>query len=78
MHPGRGAMRLDDFVAETIQQVVTGVKTSQEPVRAADGIVNPLDQDTRGLTTPIQFDIGVTAAAGPGKKAGPGVFGQGV
>ena len=75
-------MELEDFVAETIRQVVRGVKKAQGQVRDDGGIVNPasvkeLRQGTI-KTTEIKFDIAVTATKGTKTKGGIGVFFGGV
>lgn len=54
-------MKLEEFVAESIRQVVAGVKAAQDPVRECGGIVNP----ARAYETKeIEFDIAVTTSEG--------------
>ena len=82
-------IQLQDFVKETIVQIVNGVKAAQEARRGTKARVNP-----RGLTYPttadnkqgrrwdfgtaqyaedIEFDVAVAAAEGTETKGGVGV-----
>ena len=67
-------MKLEDFVAETIRQVVAGVKAAQQNVRENDGIVNPLRLGGMVQLEKIVFDVAVTTTEGTETRGGAGIF----
>ncbi len=80
-------MGLDDFVAATLTQIVSGVAAAKEEVAAQGGKINPEVSSSHGSRgqwdletgTPVQeieFDVAVTASEASKGKAGAGlVFG---
>jgi hypothetical protein len=80
-------MDLQDFVAQTLCQIVEGVKTAQEKVKASGAVVNPhLNSGheqlgkagflftSDGPAQVVQFDVALTVMEGTGTKGGIGVF----
>lgn len=68
-------MKLEEFVAETIRQVVAGVKLAQESVRGNDGIVNPAaGSSPSGGRQMITFDVALSTTEDREAKGGIGVF----
>ena len=81
-------IKLEDFVSETIKQVISGVRIAQEYAKENNAKVNP-----RGLTfrtdqgevrfwhaasgqvaQDLDFDVAVTTVEGTATKGGIGVF----
>jgi len=85
---------LEEFIAETLQQVVAGVAKAQEAVKSQGAIINPandsnqdadakkntLDRQTGLAVELIEFDIAVTTTQGKEKsgRAGIAVIGVGI
>jgi len=79
-------MELQDFVAESLKQIISGVKTAQEYGSGVGAKVNPLinpfsDYGPKVLATEdgelaqeIKFDVAVTTTKGTSTKGGIGVF----
>ncbi len=82
-------MDLKDFISETLNQIIEGVKTAQADARNQTAHVNPpLRGDAKEImkhgllegfyTTTnvqlVQFDVALTTKEGTGAKAGIGVF----
>jgi hypothetical protein len=81
-------MELKDFVSETIQQIVAGVRAAQEAVAPQGARVNPgLDQtgdeyvklglvsvNAQRTAQLVQFDLAVSTTSGTQTKGGVGVF----
>jgi hypothetical protein len=62
-------VRLDDFVASTLEQLIAGVRRAQEAAGPADAAVNPavrtgtpgkFDGDTGTHIQDIEFDVALT------------------
>jgi hypothetical protein len=80
-------MDLKTFVAETITQIIEGVKGAQEGAKQLGGHVNPLIAGpvapelmkhkmfvaTGGVAQFVEFDVAVTATEGSGSKGGVGI-----
>ena len=80
-------MKLEDFVADTITQIVTGLKKAQREL-GADACINPsgltlhyaelegrrYDSRTNALEELVEFDIALTQEQGKGTAGGVGVF----
>lgn len=80
-------MDLKEFVAQTLSQIVSGVKETQTEVAACGGQVNPhlnaspaelgrqgfLNAGGRAAQI-VQFDVALTVIEGTGTKGGIGVF----
>ena len=83
-------MELKDFVAETLKQIIDGVRESQAYGSEHGAVVSPaqmfqLSSGQPGFTDgsqrpvqPIEFDVAVTASEGTKTKGGIGVFMGGV
>ncbi len=80
-------VQLEDFVAESLSQIVKGVTAAQQNIKSTGALINPVGsyvfKDNRGQQidlnfkpTPqvIEFDVAVTATSGDKAKAGIGVF----
>jgi len=82
-------INLQDFVAETIKQIVNGVAISQQHAETVGAYVNPpllqyasgvLKVNTKTLPEPtmIEFDIAVTTTESDNLKGGMGIFVTGI
>ena len=66
-------MDLETFIAETLRQIVKGIKIAQEHEDCKGGKINPF-RPSGGEVKQIDFDVAVTATEGSEKKGGIGVF----
>ena len=66
-------MKLEDFVAETLKQVVAGVKNAQGPAKENGAYISPFIQRNE-TTTSIDFDVEVTTSDATETEGGIGVF----
>ena len=66
-------MKLQDFVTETLVEIVTGVREAQKAVDSLGGQINPY-RGSAEATRDIEFDVEVSAEAGTGTKGKLGVF----
>ena len=66
-------MELRDFVAETLKQIIDGVKLAQEHAKDAGAAINPPSPAHRAPQF-IEFDVAVTTTEGDQIKGGAGVF----
>jgi hypothetical protein len=68
-------LELQDFVAETIKQIIDGVATAQQYATSKKAIVNPRTQ-MHHYPSPqsISFDVAITAAKGTKTQGGIAVF----
>jgi len=80
-------MKLEDFVAETISQIISGIKKTHNNAEKNGAAVNPrLARKTGTLSTgrmkvearspihTVEFDVAVTTMEEKGTKGGIGVF----
>ena len=81
-------MKLEDFVAETLMQIVKGVATAQQQAAERGAQINPSqlscrtdqgtvvlwDKRTGVLGQQVEFDVAVTAVEDKKTKGGVGVF----
>ncbi len=68
-------MDLETFIAETLRQIVKGVKTAQEHEDCKGGQINPyLDRERSISIKQIEFDVALTVTEGT-EKQGKGNLG---
>lgn len=82
-------IKLEDFVAETLKQIIMGVKAAQEYAaengakvspanlclsHCAQGDVRLMEENTCRIAQEIDFDIAVTTTEGTETKGGVGIF----
>ena len=80
-------MKLDEFISESLQQLIAGVTVAQEKAKIAGGIINPrgVGDYSGSRTQPIlmyrgimvqnvEFDIAVSVSDKRGGEAGAGIF----
>jgi hypothetical protein len=80
-------MKLEDFVTETIKQIINGVKVAQEYAVGVQAKVNPrfrafgdksiakwVDSDQGLAVQEIEFDVAISAVEGTETKGGIGIF----
>lgn len=80
-------MDLREFVAQTLNQILEGVKDSQATAKELGGEVNPhlsaphnemakqgFLWTSEGAAQVVQFDVALTVTEGTGTKGGIGVF----
>jgi hypothetical protein len=77
-------LTLDDFISETLKQIIDGVKTAQKHAVSRGAKVNPAGKrlqastrtthETEPRSTIVEFDIALAAHEGKQKKGGVGVF----
>ncbi len=66
-------MKLQEFVNETLREIITGVKEAQEYAKDNNATVNA----SPAIGTPIkevEFDVAVTSTEGSEAQAGTGIF----
>jgi len=72
-------MDLETFIAETLRQLIAGVKKAQESTQVLGGNINPdvpwptFSALAANEIQKVEFDVAVTATEGSEKKAGIGV-----
>ena len=72
-------MDLETFVAETLRQLIAGVKKAQESTQVEGANINPdvawptYAALAQNKIQKVEFDVAVTATEGSEKKAGIGV-----
>ena len=79
-------MELEDFVAESLIQIVKGVRRAQDELKGTGARVNPhmrstakdhtigeAEMDGGQPVSNVEFDVVVTATKGAGSKGGVGV-----
>lgn len=80
-------MKLEEFVTEAINEIISGISNSQTFAKTKNAIVNPsLKKTKKTLSTGeketikrppghiVEFDIAVTTTQGKGTQGGLGVF----
>lgn len=80
-------MELREFVAQTLTQVIDGVRDAQSQVDAPGAVINPHVNtsheqlgkqgflwSSEGPVQIVQFDVALTVVEGTGTKGGIGVF----
>jgi hypothetical protein len=66
-------MELQDFIAETLKQVISGVKRAQESAIDLGAKVNPRGGAMVEMRN-VHFDVAVSTGEGTDKKGGIGVL----
>lgn len=67
-------MKLQDFVSETLIEIVNGVKQAQVAVKGSKAEINPSRPIEGVKERPIEFDVAVTTIEGTETKGGVGIF----
>lgn len=67
-------MDLETFIAETLRQIVKGVKAAQQHEDCKGAQINPSHGVMIDTIKQIEFDVAVTVMEGSEKKGGIGVF----
>ncbi len=80
-------MKLQEFVSETLKEIIKGVKEAQEYAATQDAKINPsaeyrgdrklqilVDSATHEHLQNVEFDVAVTSTEGTAKEGGAGVF----
>ena len=74
-------MELQDFIKQTLVEIMNGVKDAQEATKDSGGYVAPKTTDLLkaaevGITPRqgVEFDVALTTSDAKGQKAGIGVF----
>lgn len=83
-----GAMKLQDFVSETLKQIINGVKEAQGQAKKAGATISPdshLSYDNKKylfyagrLVEHVEFDVAVTTSEAKETKGGLGIFVVGI
>jgi len=80
-------MNIQEFIAESLTQIVEGVKQAQARTEASGAVINPMyrifhsteaaiaSDETGGDVRAVRFDVAVTVEEGKGGKAGLKVWG---
>jgi hypothetical protein len=68
-------MDLETFIAETLRQIVKGVRTAQEHDDCKGAFINPSPSPGQGhrLVKPIEFDVALTVTEGSEKQGKGGI-----
>lgn len=82
------AMKLQDFVTETLKQIINGVKEAQAESKESGAVISPdshLSYDNKKylfcsgkLVEHVEFDVAVTTSEAKETKAGLGIFVVGI
>jgi len=80
-------MKLQEFISETLKEIITGVKEAQRYADSQDAMINPpsrkkgerksiqmVDADTGQLLRDVLFDVAVTFTEETAKEGGAGIF----
>jgi hypothetical protein len=67
-------MKLQEFVNETLKEVIAGVKEAQAQARDNGAIINPATRGVYPAVKDIDFDVAVTSSDTTETQAGVGVF----
>lgn len=78
-------MNLEEFVAETIKQIISGISKTHVHAKEKGATVNPrlactIYSGNKGRVEPrspihsVEFDVAVTTTEGKGTKGGIGIF----
>jgi hypothetical protein len=83
-------VELQEFIGETLKQVINGVTTAQEHAKQKGAKINPsnlsipsfqnsqdivfIDTDTNVVARTIEFDVAITVSESESSKAGVGIF----
>jgi hypothetical protein len=80
-------LELNEFVAQTLSQIASGVKEAQSSAKSVGAVINPHFNTTwseagqhgflnssHGFASIVEFDVALTVTAGTGTKGGIGVF----
>lgn len=81
-------MKLQDFVSETLKEIITGVEKAQKAAKNSGAEINPRDhfEAPSGkylfragfLAEHVEFDVAVTTSEGTESKGGLGIFVAGI
>lgn len=66
-------MQLEEFVSESLRQIIAGVKRAQDDTKEMGAKINPDGLRFHVENHRVEFDVAVTAAEGTGTKGGIGV-----
>lgn len=66
-------MELQDFIAETLKEIISGVRRAQESAIDLGAKINPRGGSIVEMRN-VQFDVAVSTSEGAEKKGGIGVF----
>jgi hypothetical protein len=67
------SMELQDFIAETLKEIISGVRRAQESAIELGAKINPRGGSIVEMRS-VQFDVAVSTEEGIGEKGGIGVF----
>lgn len=80
-------MKLEEFISETINQIISGIRKTHDHAKEQGAVVNPkIEHKKTTLSTKetkiealspirtVEFDIAITTSEGKGTKGGIGIF----
>lgn len=67
-------MKLQDFVSETLKEIIDGVLAAQRYAASKNARINPGSPVRRESQQHVEFDVAVTTTEGTETKGGIGVF----
>ncbi len=65
-------MKLEDFVAQTLKEIINGVKKAQSDTSQTGAVINTTPPTERSRI--VEFDVAVTTTEGTKTEGGAGVF----
>jgi hypothetical protein len=71
-------IQLDDFIYETLKQILDGVAKAKNYAPQVKGEIGPSHTSSLDKIREVSFDVAITAAEGSKEKAGIGIFVAGV
>ncbi|MBP7052952.1 MAG: hypothetical protein KBE65_18255 [Phycisphaerae bacterium] len=67
-------MKLQEFVNESLREIIAGVKEAQEYAKDNNATVNASPPTLRPPIKEVEFDVAVTSIEGSQAQAGAGIF----
>ena len=65
-------MKLQDFVSQTLEEIIAGVTSAQASAKTRGACINPSDTIIR--LQEVEFDVAVTTTEGTQTEGGVGIF----
>lgn len=67
-------MKLEDFISETLQQIINGVEKSQAATYKSLAIINPVGRASQLSVQTVEFDVALSEMKSKKAKGVIGVF----
>lgn len=67
-------MKLEDFISETLEQIISGVEKAQDETEKSLAIINPLGPGYKLSVQTVEFDVALSEMKSKKAKGVIGVF----